>query len=127
MTITLDPPTRQRLEARARQEGKQAEDIAAALLADSLSAEPLEDRQSELLRFLSDGLPESFWRRRDALEAQARAKRLTPEEYEERLELSDRLERWHLDQMDAVLELARLRGASPQSVMQKFGLLPGTT
>lgn len=122
MNVTLDPPAQRRLEARARREGKATEALAADLLAASLRPETSEEREAELLARITEGLPEGFWIRKKALDDKADAFVLTPTEYDERLALQHRLERWFLERMECVLELAQLRGETPAAVMQRLGI-----
>jgi hypothetical protein len=122
MTITLDSSTQKRLEERARRQGKKAEEVAATLLAVSLLDEPVAGHEDELLVTITEGMPESFWRRKKALDTKADDFQLTEAEYEERLELQSRLERWYLDRMQSVLELAQLRGENPHALMKRLGI-----
>ena len=124
MTITLDTPTQRRLEAQAKREGRTLEDVAARLLAVTLARSSVPDRESELLRLISEGLPEDFWSRKAALDSKAEALALTPGEYTERLELLSQMERWQVTRLEAVVELAQLRGETPQRVMESLGILP---
>ena len=124
MTITLDKPTQRRLEALAKKQGRPTEKVAASLVATVLFKEPAKDRESELLRLISEGLPENFWSRKAELDAKAEAALLTPDEYNERLVLLSQMERWQVARLEAVVELAQLREETPHTVMQKLGILP---
>jgi predicted transcriptional regulator len=124
MTITLDKPTQRRLEALAKKQNRPTEEVAAALVATSLFKERTVDRESELLRLISEGLPEGFWSRKAELDAKAEAVTLTPDEYQERLGLLTELECWQVARLEAVVELAQLREQTPHAVMQKLGILP---
>jgi hypothetical protein len=74
--------------------------------------------ESELLAKIDQGLPGSFWQRKKALDERADAFQLTEAEYEERVALQSELERWHLDRMQCVLELAQLRGENPHALLK---------
>jgi predicted transcriptional regulator len=124
MTITLDKPTQRRLEALAKKQNRPTEEVAASLVATGLFKEPTMDRESELLRLISEGLPESFWSRKAELDAKAEAVVLTPQEYQQRLAMITMMERWQVARLEAVVELAQLREETPQVVMQKLGILP---
>ena len=124
MTITLDSQTQQRLEERARKEGRQAEEVAALLVAQSLLQEPVEDRETILLRVLSEGLPDSFWDRKRALDEKAAAFALTPFEFAERNDLIACMERWQVERLEAVVALAALKNETPHALMQRLGILP---
>lgn len=124
MTITLDPPTQRRLEALAKKQNRPTEEVAASLMAAALFREPVQDRENELLRVISEGLPEAVWARKAELDGQAEAGSLTPDQYQERLALLTQIERWQVTRLEAVIELAQLREETPQTVMQKLGILP---
>jgi len=124
MTITLDPPTQRRLEALAKKQNRPTEEVAASLMAAVLFREPVQDRESELLRVISEGLPETVWTRKAELDGCAEAGTLTPDQYQERLALLTEMERWQVARLEAVVELAQLREETPQMVMQKLGILP---
>ncbi|WP_309689276.1 hypothetical protein [Armatimonas sp.] len=124
MTITLDKPTQRRLEALAKKQGRPTEEVAASLMATVLFKEPAIDRESELLRLISEGLPENFWSRKVDLDAKAEEVTLTPDEYNERFALLTQMERWQVTRLEAVVELAQLREETPHIVMQKLGILP---
>ena len=123
MTITLDKPTHSRLEARARREGKKAEDIVANIVTESLQSDPLEDRESELLRLLAEGLPESFWVRKAALDEKAAQFSLTELEQQERTSLITHFEQWSVKRLEWVLALAELRKENPHHLMRHLGLV----
>jgi predicted transcriptional regulator len=124
MTITLDPPTQRRLEALAKKQNRPTEEVAASLMAAALFREPVQDRESELLHVISEGLPETLWARKAELDTQAESATLTPDQYQERLELLTQIERWQVARLEAVVELAQLREETPASVMQALGILP---
>ena len=124
MTITLDPPTQRRLEALAKKQNRPTEEVAASLMAAALFREPVQDRESELLHVISEGLPETLWARKTELDTQAESATLTADQYQERLELLTQIERWQVARLEAVVELAQLREETPASVMQTLGILP---
>lgn len=124
MTITLDLPTQRRLEALAKKQGRPTEEVAAAIVATSLRHSPAPDRESTLVQRINNGLPEEFWTRKGALDTKAESFVLTDEEQEERRMLLTQMERWQVDRLEAVVELAELRQETPQQVMQQLGILP---
>ena len=124
MTINLDEPTQRRLEARARKEGRQAEEVAASLVAQTLVLEPTEDRETALLRVIAEGLPDDFWQRKRVLDEKAASFASTPAEYAERSALVAGMERWQVERLEAVAALAALKNATPQAVMRQLGILP---
>lgn len=124
MTITLDKSTQRRLEAKAKSEGRKLEEVAAQLLTLSLTQAAEPTREDGLLRLISDGLPEHIWTRKAALDEKAETFSLSAEEIEERQALMTRMEQWQVARLEAVLELAQLRGETPHQVMKSLGILP---
>ena len=68
------------------------------------------------------GLPAEVWRRYDELKARRDAAELTPAEHQEILAISDCIEDLNARRMESVLELARLRNVSVESLMEDLGL-----
>ncbi|MGC4045169.1 MAG: hypothetical protein QM758_15365 [Armatimonas sp.] len=124
MTITLDKSTQRRLEAKAKNEGRDLEEVAAQLLTVTLARNPEPTREDELLRLISEGLPEPVWNRKAALDERAETFMLTPEEIEKRQALMTKMEQWQVARLEAVIELAELRGETPHQVMKSLGILP---
>jgi hypothetical protein len=79
-------------------------------------------RETELLGRINVGLPEPQSQRLEALDARRQEETLTPEEHAELLTLVDQSERLAVGRAAAVLELARLRGATVPAVMRALGL-----
>jgi hypothetical protein len=128
MVLTLDTPTQRRLEDRARQENRTTEEVAATLLASVLLTENAPtntpNRETELWRLLEEGLPETFWLRREVLEAKAANHTLTSQEQEERLALITQMEQWQVRRLQRVVELAQIRGEQPSDLLQRLGVAP---
>jgi hypothetical protein len=121
MVLTLDTPTQRRLENKARQENRTTEEVAATLLASVLLTDNAPSRETELWRLLGEGLPETFWSRREELETKVSARTLTPTEHEERLSLITQMEQWQVRRLQMVVELAKLRGEKPSDLLQRIG------
>jgi hypothetical protein len=78
--------------------------------------------EAELLMRINQGLPEELRRRLDDLIAKRQARVLTPDEHAELLRLTDEVENLEVDRLEALVELARLRGTSLAAVMQELGI-----
>lgn len=79
-------------------------------------------RETELLGRINAGLSEPQTRRLEALDARRKEETLTPEEHAELLGLVDVSERLAVGRAEALVELARLRGATVRSLMSDLGL-----
>jgi hypothetical protein len=123
--IVLNEKTQQRLHEFAQSHGLHSpEEAVVALLDESptalLSSET--KQEEEILRRITAGLPETFWQRKKALDAQAEAHLLTPEEYEERISLIQKLEQWQVSILEAIVALAQVKKESPAVIMRRLGL-----
>lgn len=78
--------------------------------------------EANLLLRINQGLPEELRRRVDHLIAKRQAHALTPDEHAELLRLTDAVENREADRLEALMELARLRGTSLAALMQKLGI-----
>jgi hypothetical protein len=123
--IVLNEKTQQRLQEFAQSHGLNSpEEAVVALLNESpIASLPSETRQEEeILRRINTGLPETFWQRKKALDTQAEAHLLTPEEYEERISLIQKLEQWQVSILEAIVALAQVKKESPAIIMRRLGL-----
>jgi hypothetical protein len=81
-------------------------------------------RSEQLLLRISEGLPIAFWERLGFLRRKAEESALTPEEYQERLDLITKQDQSHLQRMEYVLELAHLRKQNPHTTLKELGISP---
>jgi hypothetical protein len=79
-------------------------------------------RETELLGRINVGLSEPHARRLEALDARRQEETLTPEEHAELLSLADESERLAVCRAEALVALARLRGATVPSLMHDLSL-----
>lgn len=70
-----------------------------------------------LLLRINRGLPETLRRRSDELIAKRRAENLTADEHQELLRLSDEIERYEADRVEALAQLAQKRGTTLAELM----------
>ena len=84
----------------------------------------LSEAESELLMKINQGVPADLQHRYDELISKRRAATLTPDEYDELLLLTDRVEQVDVERLECLIELARLRNTSLTALMQKLGINP---
>jgi hypothetical protein len=94
---------------------------AIALLAERKSPSLSKD-EAELLIRVNQGLPLDIQKRHDELVAKRKAEALTPDEYQELLNLIDEIEKADAERAKHLVELARLRGTSLAAVMEDLGI-----
>jgi hypothetical protein len=94
---------------------------AIALLAERKSPSLSKD-EAELLIRVNQGLPLDIQKRYDELVAKRKAEALTPDEYQELLNLIDEIEKADAERAKHLVELARLRGTSLAAVMEDLGI-----
>jgi hypothetical protein len=90
------------------------------------SAPHLPARETELLRTINLGLPPAGLQRYEELMEGRRRETLTPAEHQELLRLTEEAERLQAERVEALAELARLRGLPLASIAEQLGLAPGS-
>ncbi len=121
LTLNLDPILEQRLRLEAEQHG---------LSLEMWLTEDLEQRfqsnisETVLLQSISMGLPESFWVRYRVLIQQRDTGKLSANEQQELIAMSDQTEELTLQRTKALLELAKRRNTSIEALRVQFGLQP---
>ncbi len=78
--------------------------------------------ESELLLQINQGIPATLHRRYQELAEKRDAEMLSNLEYEELLELSDHIEDFTVQRLEALTKLAALRHVSLQQVMDELGI-----
>ena len=130
MTLTLEitPEVEADLRREAARVGLEPDQYVIDVLEDRLRrgsparASRLDDKESDLLQRINEGLPEDVWRRYNDLVAKRQAEALTPDEQAELIELSARTEQVNARRMMHLAELARLRNTSLGTVMRDLGI-----
>jgi hypothetical protein len=84
----------------------------------------LDEDESELLQLINQGVPESIHQRYQVLAEKRDDEALNDDEYEELLELSDRVEQLSADRLEALVKLAELRQVTLPQVMDDLGIQP---
>jgi hypothetical protein len=80
--------------------------------------------EAELIAKINQGVPPDLQKRYDELIAKRRAERLTPDEHEALLRLTEEMEGLEAQRLDDLAELARLRQTSLRGVMDALGIRP---
>ncbi|CAN1213524.1 STAS/SEC14 domain-containing protein [Tumidithrix helvetica PCC 7403] len=84
----------------------------------------LPKEQSLLLQQINQSIPLQLQERYHTLISKRRAEIITDEEYQELLDLSDRVEALEVKRLERISELAKLRQTSLTAVIQEFQLQP---
>lgn len=131
LTVTLPPEVQSKIEEQAAREGLTAAEIAARVLQAQFATAPvrvkaprLSPHETELFTVINDGFPEEFWGRYRELRARLHAETMTEQEQGEFLGLNDRLEEKNARRIEALGELAKLRGTTLRGIMEKLGVGP---
>jgi hypothetical protein len=83
-------------------------------------------RESELLLRINEGLPEDLSRRLESLQTKREAETLSDEEHQELIRLGDEVEKKELSRLEALAELASVRGMTLPETMRDLGLTPAS-
>lgn len=82
----------------------------------------LSPQESDLLREINTGLPETTWQRHHLLEKKRMEETLTAQEQSELIQLNDRIEEDNARRLGRLAELAQLRQTTLDSVMKSLGI-----
>ena len=83
-------------------------------------ARSLPKNETELLQKINQGLPPEVRKRYEELNAKLHEETITPEEHQEFLQLVDRIELADAERMQHLIELARLRNISVDTLMNQL-------
>lgn len=129
LTVPLPPEVQSKIEEQAAREGVTAAEVAARVLQAQFATAPvrakaprLSARETELFTVINDGFAEEFWRRYKELRARLHAEAMTTDEQREFLALNDQVEEKNARRIEALGELAKLRGTTLRGIMDKLGL-----
>lgn len=84
----------------------------------------LPERESELLREINQGVPYQPHRQYEALRRKRRQGKLTRNELQELLALTEQMEQFDVERLKLIAELAELRGLPLPELMRQLGLEP---
>ena len=128
VTIDLEPELEARLRAEAARQGLDPGAFVRSALEERLRRsrvnEParLPATESELLQKINLGLSQETWHRYHELTGKRGAETLTPAEHAELLALTHVIEEANARRIGHLVELARLRGVSPDRLMLELGI-----
>jgi hypothetical protein len=122
LTLHITPDLEHELQRRAAQAGLAPSAYAERLLQNGLRA--LARPEAELLQRINQSLTPEAWQRYEVLLAHRQAETLTPEEQTELIALSDQLEAFNAQRLEALTEMAQLRGVPVPALMAQLGLTP---
>ena len=129
MTLTIDiaPDLQARLNKEAARSGMDTGVYIARMLEERLRRKRrptprLSSRESESLEKINVGLPEETWLRYHELVAKRRAETLSASEQATLIALSDQIEATNVARIEALAQLARLRGVSLAALMADPGI-----
>lgn len=125
VTIHLHTDLEKRLQQRAAAEGVHLDDYIVKTLEAQVSSGTISNskqRELELLQKINLGIPTEMWERYNVLIEKRREELLLPEELEELIEITTRIEAANAERMPYLVELAQLRQVSLETVFQQLGL-----
>lgn len=89
-----------------------------------MHARSISHTETQLLQKINQSVSDATWRRYRHLIMLRRQERLSEKEYEELLQISDAIEKYHAQRMESLVELATLRGQPLDQVMNDLGIKP---
>jgi hypothetical protein len=122
LTLNITPELEHELQRRAAQAGLAPSAYAERLLQNGLRA--LTRPEAELMQRINQSLSPEAWSRYETLLAQRQAETLTQAAQTELIALSDELEALNAQRLEALTELAKLRGVAVPALMAELGLSP---
>jgi hypothetical protein len=127
LTIELTPELERQLRAEAGKAGMDASRYVTNTVEEHLrqarrQAPHLSRDETELLQQVNLGLSERQWQRYHELVAKRRAEILTADEQKELIAFSDQIERANARRIAHLIELAKLRQTSLETLMSELGI-----
>lgn len=127
MSVTIHLPTdlEKRLKQRAAAEGVHLDDYIVKTLEAQVSSDTIlnsKQRELVLLKKINLGIPTETWERYNDLIEKRQEELISPEELEELIEITTRIEAANAERMPYLVELAQLRQVSLETVFQQLGL-----
>lgn len=128
-TLELTPEMEEALRATAKRAGIAPDRYVLDLLQERLTPANggptgLPPAETRLLERINEGLPEATWTRYHALKGKRDAGTPTDPEHAELIRLVNEIEIWNARRLEAVAELAKLRGARFPDLVRELGLGP---
>ena len=122
--IKAQLPTEQLLEAIEQLDQAELDDFVHRVIAlrAKRQAPSLSKSESELLQRINQGIPVGMQKRYNELIAKRKEETLEPQEYGELLDLTDQVEELEAERVADLVELARLRQVSLDTLMTQLGI-----
>ena len=125
INLTLSPELEQKLRTEAAKQGLEPDRYILNTLQERLLNLPTsQPTEADLLQQINIGFSAPTWEQYHTLIAKRRAQILSPEEHEQLIQLSDRLENLNVARIQALIQLANLRNQSLTDLMQTLGINP---
>lgn len=126
ITLNLSPELEHKLCAEAAKQGLEPERYILNTLQERLqpSLPTAQPTEADLLQQINIGFSAQTWEQYHTLIAKRHAETLSPEEHEQLIQLSDRLEKLNVDRIQALIQLATLRNQPLTDLMQTLGISP---
>lgn len=91
------------------------------------SASTLPAGEAQLLAIVNEGFSEEWWNHYHELIRKRQTEELEESERTELISLTDQLEAYGARRLEALVELAKIRGQTVESLMQQFEIRPYST
>lgn len=126
ITLNLSPELEHKLCAEAAKQGLEPERYILNTLQERLqpSLPTAQLTEADLLQQINIGFSAQTWEQYHTLIAKRHAETLSPEEHEQLIQLSDRLEELNVTRIEALIQLATLRNQPLTDLMQTLGISP---
>jgi deferrochelatase/peroxidase EfeB len=124
INLTLSPELEQRLRTEALKQGLEPDlyilNTLQERLQPSLPTSP--PTEADLLQQINIGFSAQTWEQYHTLIAKRHAETLSPEEHDQLIQLSNRLENLNVARVQALIQLANLRNQTLENLMQTLGI-----
>lgn len=126
ITLNLSPELEQKLWIEAAKVGIDPHLYIINTLQQYLQPKPMlgEATEADLLQQINIGFSADTWAKYHTLIAKRYAETLSSEEFEDLIQLSDRLEKLNVARIQALIQLANLRNQPLSDLMQTLGIRP---
>jgi hypothetical protein len=125
ITIHIKEDLEKWLRQRAEAEGYHLDDYIVKMLESQAlpeASKEKKERELELLQKINLGVPAAIWERYSFLKEKRDSETLLPEELEELISISDRIEEANATRLPHLIELAQLRQVSLEALLRQLEL-----
>ena len=126
ITLNLSPELEHQIRAEASRQGVEPDRYILNALQERLQPRlpTTQPTEADLLQQINIGFSAQTWEEYHALIAKRHAETLTPEEHEQLIQMSDRLEQLNVARIQALIQLATFRNQPLTELMQTLGINP---